>query len=261
VALKINSSSFCCYAIRCYGNFIIMNIIFLGTRGGIKHRSRLHWRHAVTRIEFRSHALLLDAGADWLQQMRKLHADAIILTHAHPDHVGGLARGVPYPVYATQATLHALANMPLQQQCEVEDERLFTIGPFRITPYAVEHSLRAPAVGYRIQAGKHTIFYAGDVVQIYNRRDALHQVDLYIGDGASITRSIIRLHDGYRMGHTSIAQQIGWCAQEQIPHAIFTHCGSQLVRMGPEAAARVAALGEQHRVRADVAYDGMQVKL
>lgn len=238
-----------------------MKIIFLGTRGGITCKSRLHWRHAVTRIEFRSHALLLDAGADWLRFIRTIRVDGLLLTHAHPDHVGGLARGTSSMVYATQDTFNRIAKMPLKQRRVIHDQQEFIIGPFHITPYAVEHSMRAPAVAYRIRAGKHTIFYAGDLVHIYAQHKALQNVDLYIGDGASITRSIIRLHGSYRMGHASIAQQLYWCAQAQISHAIFTHCGSQLVRLGLEAAERVAELGVHYAVKADVANDGMELKL
>lgn len=238
-----------------------MRILFLGTRGGIKRRSRLHWRHAVTRIEFRSHTLLLDAGADWLRSLPSMRADAVLITHAHPDHVGGLAHGVPCMVYATTDTFERIVNMPLQECFVVHDQKMFMIGPFQITPYAVEHSLRAPAVGYRITAGKHTIFYAGDVVRIYKQAQALRDVDLYIGDGAHITRSIIRLHGDYRMGHASIAEQLRWCADAQIPHAIFTHCGSQLLRLGKMATEQVAAIAAQYAIKASVAHDGMEFTL
>jgi len=54
-------------------------------------------------------------------------------------------------------------------------------------------------------------------------------VKIYIGDGASIWRPIIRKHDDVPMGHTTIKEQLRWCHEEKVPQAIFTHCGSQLV--------------------------------
>ncbi|HEY3185653.1 MAG TPA: hypothetical protein VGJ77_22605, partial [Gaiellaceae bacterium] len=67
-----------------------------------------------------------------------------------------------------------------------------------------QHSLRAPAVGYRIAAGTRTIFYAPDLVAIDEEDEARAGLDLYVGDGAAIARSIVR-RDGTRIGHSSIA--------------------------------------------------------
>src|SRR5262249_17907880 len=46
--------------------------------------------------------------------------------------------------------------------------------------FPVEHSLRAPAVGYRISTGRTRLFYVPDVVAIRNRRRALQDVSLYV---------------------------------------------------------------------------------
>lgn len=51
--------------------------------------------------------------------------------------------------------------------------------------FPVEHSLRAPAVGYRIRAGRVVIFYAPDVVSVVDEEKALSGLDLYVGDGSS----------------------------------------------------------------------------
>jgi hypothetical protein len=56
----------------------------------------------------------------------------------------------------------------------------------------VEHSIRAPAVGYRIDAGRAAVFYAPDLVSIDEEQTALTGLDLYICDGAAINRSISR---------------------------------------------------------------------
>jgi phosphoribosyl 1,2-cyclic phosphodiesterase len=122
--------------------------------------------------------------------------------------------------------------------------------------------LRAPAVGYRIHAGEKTMFYAGDVMRIYRKKEALRGVDLYIGDGAHFTRSIMRKHGNYKMGHASIAQQVAWCADAGITKALFTHCGSQLVRMSWQEIERTSAqLSAVYGVDVRIAYDGFSCKV
>jgi hypothetical protein len=56
----------------------------------------------------------------------------------------------------------------------------------------VDHSTRAPAVGYRRTVGKVTVFYMPDGVFIHERAEALAGVKVYIGDGATVTRSMVR---------------------------------------------------------------------
>ncbi len=239
-----------------------MKITFLGTRGGIKIRSRAHWRHTITLLEFGRKRILMDAGSDWAKKIKRFDVDAIFITHAHPDHVDALKDGAPCPVYATPIVWDAISSWPIDEQIVVKPGKLIHIGRFSLKAFAVEHSLRAPAVGWRITAGKHTIFYVTDLVSIYEQRKALKNIQLYIGDGASITRPIIRGRDGSKIGHASIKQQLGWCQQEGVPWAIFTHCGSQIVKQKLEVAQeKVALLGEEYGVEADVAYDGWCIKL
>lgn len=56
--------------------------------------------------------------------------------------------------------------------------------------FTLEHSTRAPTVGYRVLAGRRTVFYVPDVAYIHEREAALNRADLYIGDGATMARSI-----------------------------------------------------------------------
>jgi glyoxylase-like metal-dependent hydrolase (beta-lactamase superfamily II) len=76
-----------------------MRIQFPGTRGEIDVSSRYHRRHSCLLIEGR---VLVDCGLDWLGNFGS--PEAIVLTHAHADHVGGLKHGTDCPVYATAQT-------------------------------------------------------------------------------------------------------------------------------------------------------------
>ena len=81
----------------------------------------------------------------------KQHVRAIVLTHGHEDHIGGLPwilSEIKVPVYATEFTLayvegkleehHLLDETTL---IEITPKQKFTIGPFTVEPIRVTHSL------------------------------------------------------------------------------------------------------------------------
>lgn len=124
----------------------------------------------------------------------------------------------------------------------------------------VEHSLRAPAVGFGIQPADSggRIFYAPDVAAIPNISRTLAKTQLYTGDGATFQRPILRERDGHLIWHASIASQLNWCAQEGVSQAIFSHCGSQIVRAGDEKALRrLQELGRPCGINVRLAHDGL----
>jgi hypothetical protein len=124
--------------------------------------------------------------------------------------------------------------------------------------FAVVHSIRAPAVGYRIGAGGVHVFYVPDVLGILERSEALGGARLYIGDGASIVRPIVRRRGRKRFGHAPIRAQLEWCRAEGVTNAIFTHCGSQIVAGDVRGSqARITRLARANGTEACVAHDGM----
>lgn len=82
---------------------------------------------------------------------------------------------------------------------------------------------------------------------------------MYVGDGASLTRPIVRRRDGVRIGHASIRDQLDWCTAESVPRAVFTHCGSQIIRNEEAARECATELGRERGVRAAIAYDGLRL--
>lgn len=238
-----------------------MKLTFLGTRGGIFARSPLHYMHSVLLIEFRKSALLIDWGADWLGHIPP-KIDGLLITHAHDDHIGGLVRGFPASVYCSNESAGVLEKYPLDLFI-LEPRKPFSVGSFIIEFFPVLHSVRAPAVGYRIQAGKRTIFYVSDLISIVDVKDALSGIDLYIGDGSLITRRmLVRKKQGTLVGHSPIKDQLTWCAQYGVPRMIITHCGSEITK-GDEAtiAHKIEALAREYDVKTQIAYDGMTIKV
>jgi predicted protein tyrosine phosphatase len=124
----------------------------------------------------------------------------------------------------------------------------------------VDHSLRAPAVGYRVTAGRAALFYVPDLAALRDPAAALHGVDLYIGDGATVTRSMVRRRGRDLIGHATVGAQLAWCRELGVGRAIFTHCGSEIVRSDALAiAAVIAALGQEQGIEASGACDGQRL--
>jgi glyoxylase-like metal-dependent hydrolase (beta-lactamase superfamily II) len=182
-----------------------VKLTFLGTRGNIQIRSARHQRHTSLLVSYRGEDVLVDCGEDWLGEIDALNPSAIVLTHAHPDHVGGLARGSPAAVYATVDVWRAIGNWPIRDQRRLRHRAPLAIRGLVFEAFPLEHSIVASASGFRITGGAATIFYAPDVLDIRDRAAALHGVKLYVGDGASVRRPIAQRHDGTLIGHASIA--------------------------------------------------------
>jgi phosphoribosyl 1,2-cyclic phosphodiesterase len=235
---------------------------FLGTRGKIEARTRRHWRHTSLLVGYRGREVMIDCGLDWGDRLARVRPAAIVLTHAHPDHAAGLRDGAPCRVYAPAETWSAIRQYPLADRGIVESRRPLTVSGIEFEAFPVEHSLRAPAVGYRVTAGRASIFYAPDLVSIGDEQEALSGLDLYVGDGAAVRRSIVRRRDGRAIGHASIRAQLEWCASAGISRAVFTHCGSEIVKGDARAvAAAVRALGSERGIEALIAHDGLELSL
>jgi phosphoribosyl 1,2-cyclic phosphodiesterase len=239
-----------------------MTLRFLGTRGEIDARTRRHRMHASLLVSYRRARVMIDCGLDWLGKLKRVNPSAIVLTHAHPDHAWGLKQGAPCPVYATEKTWHELSHYPIKDRAVIKEHTPTKICGITFEAFPVEHSILSPAVGFHVSAGRACIFYAPDLIFIHERGAALNGVQIYIGDGATVTRSFIRKRGRALIGHSPVRTQLAWCQKEGVPRAIITHCGSEVVT-GDERKilATVSNMAVERGVEVRIAYDGMKVAL
>jgi phosphoribosyl 1,2-cyclic phosphodiesterase len=173
-----------------------------------------------------------------------------------------LKHGAPCPVYAPEKTWQELRHYPIKDRHVINDRTPTKICGITFEAFPVEHSILSPAVGYRVSAGHAGIFYAPDLIFIHERSAALKGAQIYIGDGATLTRSFIRKRGKALIGHSPLRTQLTWCQKEGVPRAIITHCGSEIVT-GDERKifAKLRAIAAERGVDVRIAYDGMKVKL
>lgn len=124
-------------------------------------------------VETSSTRLLIDCGPDFRQQMLPLKfrkIDAILVTHHHYDHVGGMDDLRPFcifgdiNIYADSTAAanirhnmpycfveHKYPGVPNIRLIEVSAHESFTVGDLSITPFIVMHG-RLPILAYRIES-------------------------------------------------------------------------------------------------------------
>jgi ribonuclease J len=128
----------------------------------------------------------------------------VVLSHPHQDH-HGLMRLLPpsVPIFMGAAAERIIAaaamfirgGVPLRAAGHLTDGVPFDVGPFRVTPYLVDHSAY-DSYALAVQSGGKTLFYSGDL-RAHGRKAAMFQrllsqaprnVDALLLEGSSIGR-------------------------------------------------------------------------
>jgi len=234
---------------------------FLGTRGEIQETRSGHEKHSGLLIKYYKERILFDCGEP---EFLKENPNYIFLTHAHPDHAAGLngekGEGTKIPVYCTEETRNLLeeAKVKVRYWREIKPQKTIKLGSFRITAFRVLHSIKAPAVCFKIEVGRKTFLYAPDVIKILDE-SAYDNVQVYIADGSSLDRDLIRKKNKKIFGHASLKSQITEIRKHKIPEMIITHWGKQLIEMRDEEIMKKLEDYSDGEVEIILAKDGMQI--
>ena len=182
--------------------------------------------------------IVIDAGPDFRQQMLRTgirQIDAILLTHQHKDHTGGLddVRAFnfvdfpiirPIDIYANEATVASVRKdydyafvenkyigAPEMRLHEIDPDQSFSVKGIEITPIKGEHSSRFSVLGYRIG----NFAYLTDFKQIKNE-----EVNKLMGVDTMVVNALrFKSHHS----HFNVEEALALIEQVQPRQAYLTH--------------------------------------
>ncbi len=160
--------------------------------------------------------VLLDCGATSLTALRQQHVDpnlvqAVVLSHLHGDHFGGLPFlildgqfrrrtqdltivGPPGTWSRLEQAMETLfpGSSRVQRRFQVRvvehaDRRAVELDTLRVTPFEVRHASGAPAYALRVESQTGSVAYSGDTEWTDALLDAADSVELFVCEGYSPT--------------------------------------------------------------------------
>lgn len=175
---------------------------------------------------------LLDCGPDFRMQALRAgvkHLDAVLLTHKHTDHLGGLDDLRPFgavPIYANESTVEHIhevysycfnntyKGIPTFVVRQIENAK-FTVGGVEVTP-VLAHHYQLPNFGYRIG----NFAYLTDYKTIDDEEvEKLYGLDVLVLDA-------LRYRDHF--SHATVDESLALVARVKPKVAYFVHASHEI---------------------------------
>jgi phosphoribosyl 1,2-cyclic phosphodiesterase len=218
-------------------------------------------------VEAGATRVLLDCGFGLSEMAARLgrlglapaDLDAVVVTHEHDDHLGGVARFArrhELPVYLTHGTLTAMdgARTLIADATVIDSHTPFAIGDVEVHPYPVPHDAREPAqfvfgdgaarVGVLTDAGEAT----PHIIEMLSGLEALviecnHDPGMLANGSYPVQ---LKRRIAGRLGHLDNAAAAGLVASldcTRLKHVVAAHLSRQNNTPGLARDALAGALG------------------
>ena len=237
---------------------------------GVCQAAQHDLRHNRTRcsilVEIADWAILIDTSLDFRAQtlaQRVRRIDAVLFTHSHADHIGGLPDtrsycppGHPLPIYGSQETMAALTRrfdyifdppeikgggIPELAAHVIKPGEPFSLFGIPVTPVQVEHGSARECLGYRLGA----VAYVPDVKVMPDQAKSVLS-----GAEVLILNALRRAPE--HPTHLTLAESIALAQELQPKVCYFTHMSHDIHyvhdRVGLPA-------------NMDFAYDGLKLEI
>jgi ribonuclease BN (tRNA processing enzyme) len=222
----------------------MVRITFLGTKGDeTVTGTSLHHGNTAWLLESGKERVLFDFGKNHQGDLKRVAPTAIVLSHAHSDHVEGLkGEAVDVPVFMSKST-----DAALKVGYEgIKDRRILKEGVpqkidhLTVTAYHTQHSTRAPSIALKIETAEDGIIgWVSDVISVGLGQQFFKGLDVYLGDASYFHGGMVRRLRGEVVGHTSITTQLGWVGKHGVKQAIFSHFGDWITEAGETGARKM----------------------
>ena len=252
-------------------------------------------------VEGGGRAVLFDAGRGAEEKLFALglapKVEVLYLTHLHSDHTVGIpdvwltgwlfGRSLPLRVFGPAGTgalcrglerafsfdVHVRRDVDEKLPAagavldahEIGDGSVTTEGPLRVTAFSVDHGPVRPALGYRIDAGRHSVVLSGDtrpsdnLVKFARGTDVLvHEVIAPDAERGGAAASFSREQRERIIAHHSTPEQAGEIFSRVKPKlAVYSH----IVPSFATAADLVAPTRKTYSGPLEVGEDGMVIEI
>ena len=227
----------------------VMRVTVLGSGDAFGAGGRLHSAY-LTEVD--GAAFLLDCGPSILQAAKRVpwdlgKLDAVLITHLHGDHFGGVPflfmeylyetpRTRPLVIYGPEGTERRVkclftalyersAAEPLPFPVvyhELEPGQTVALGAASVTAVRVHHVPELTAFGYRVEVDGRTLLYSGDTAWTDELAEHARGVDLFVCE-CSTFETQLDIHVSYPE-IAARARELG-CRR-----IVLSHLGNELLR-------------------------------